>query len=143
MKICQRCGTRYHPIQADLGLCTGCALELSPCRAPHSTTVWQGTESPKCDIHASRGYLGVEALYDGKTNMGPWACMCQACYNVHGIGLGLGKGQKYVPAPPPPPKPMTVGAALAAARKSPDHFTEELKKIWDEARASADTEEGT
>ena len=32
---------------------------------------------------------------DGKTNMGPWALMCEKCHQKFGCGLGIGKGQKY------------------------------------------------
>ena len=34
-----------------------------------------------------------EAKYDGKTTFGPWALLCQNCFQNNGIGLGLGKGQ--------------------------------------------------
>lgn len=32
---------------------------------------------------------------DGKTKMGPWACMCIRCHDRYGVGLGMGKGQRY------------------------------------------------
>ena len=32
---------------------------------------------------------------DGKTQMGPWANMCQPCHTKYGVGLGTGRGQKY------------------------------------------------
>ena len=42
------------------------------------------------------------ATVDGKTKMGPWAFMCEACHTVFGVGLGVGKGQrlpnKFLPA---------------------------------------------
>ena len=38
----------------------------------------------------------VEALYDAKTVMGPWAYMCQAHYLQYGDGLGLGMGQRLI-----------------------------------------------
>ena len=38
----------------------------------------------------------TEAKYDAKTKVGPWVYMCQAHFDVHGIGLGLGKGQELV-----------------------------------------------
>lgn len=50
---------------------------------------------PKCDLCAQEGRL-IDARYDAKTNMGPWANMCQRHYNTYGIGLGLGLGQKLV-----------------------------------------------
>lgn len=34
------------------------------------------------------------ATIDGKTQMGPWASMCDLCHKAHGCGLGLGKGQR-------------------------------------------------
>ncbi len=45
---------------------------------------------PRCD------FCDSQAAYDGKTQMGPWANMCEAHFQAHGIGLGLGKGQKLV-----------------------------------------------
>jgi len=35
-----------------------------------------------------------DAEYDGKTVRGPWAYMCEGCFDEYGIGLGTGKGQK-------------------------------------------------
>lgn len=37
-----------------------------------------------------------DVFYDAKTKMGPWANMCNECYNQYGVGLGMGKGQKYL-----------------------------------------------
>jgi hypothetical protein len=34
------------------------------------------------------------AEYDGRTNMGSWANMCQPHFDEHGVGLGPGRGQK-------------------------------------------------
>ena len=45
---------------------------------------------PKCD------FCDRQAAYDGKTKMGPWANMCEAHFNVYGIGLGLGRGQRLI-----------------------------------------------
>jgi hypothetical protein len=46
----------------------------------------------KCDFcHKECG----KTLYDGMTDMGPWAVMCQQCFRMHGVGVGPGKGQKY------------------------------------------------
>lgn len=45
---------------------------------------------PQCDMCS-----GI-ARYDGRTVMGPWAYMCEKCFNIYGFGLGLGKGQKFV-----------------------------------------------
>lgn len=37
-----------------------------------------------------------DVFIDGKTRMGPWACMSPTSFKVFGIGkLGLGFGQKY------------------------------------------------
>jgi hypothetical protein len=46
---------------------------------------------PKCGICKVRN-----AQYDGQTQQGPWAYMCEACFQIHGIGLGLGKGQRLI-----------------------------------------------
>lgn len=46
-------------------------------------------EKPTCD------YCGQsKAHYDAKTKHGPWAYLCEECFQKIGIGLGLGKGQK-------------------------------------------------
>lgn len=34
-------------------------------------------------------------MYDGKTCYGPWANMCDTCFNTIGVGLGTGLGQQY------------------------------------------------
>jgi len=52
-------------------------------------------ELPECDIH-KQYVAGVPALYDGKTVHGPWAYMCQPCFDALGVGLGLGKGQRLI-----------------------------------------------
>lgn len=52
-----------------------------------STSVKVETK-PACD------FCGSPADYDGKTNMGPWAYMCQGHFDTMGIGLGTGRGQK-------------------------------------------------
>ena len=47
---------------------------------------------PACDFGCVK-----TADYDGMTKMGPWAYMCQSCFDVNGLGeLGLGKGQRLV-----------------------------------------------
>lgn len=53
---------------------------------------------PNCDVHmmAKPGSPRVEALYDGKTTGGPWAYMCQECFDEHGVGLGIGRGQRLL-----------------------------------------------
>lgn len=51
---------------------------------------WMG--DTKCDFcHKECG----NTLYDGKTDMGPWAVMCDMCFHDHGVGLGTGMGQQY------------------------------------------------
>ena len=50
---------------------------------------------PDCDFC---GKFGVKetARYDAVTVYGPWANMCQTCFEMHGTGqLGLGKGQRF------------------------------------------------
>ena len=51
---------------------------------------------PNCDVCASAGIRDQVAKYDGKTIMGPWANMCQACFADLGVGLGLGRGQELI-----------------------------------------------
>lgn len=62
-----------------------------------------GTEAiifriPDCDIHKyDKGVDGVSALYDARTNRGPWAYMCQECFNEVGPRqLGTGYGQRLI-----------------------------------------------
>lgn len=53
---------------------------------------------PDCDIHKydKLAPSRVPAAYDGKTNSGPWAYMCETCFYIHGVGLGTGRGQRLV-----------------------------------------------
>lgn len=38
-----------------------------------------------------------EVVYDARTRMGPWACMTEQSFKMHGTGkLGTGFGQRYV-----------------------------------------------
>lgn len=46
---------------------------------------------PECSFHP-----GIAAHYDGKTREGPWAYMCDLCFQSRGRGLGLGKGQRMI-----------------------------------------------
>jgi len=48
------------------------------------------SEMPRCS------FCHQMAEYDGKTNQGPWAYMCDTHFKILGCGLGLGKGQKLV-----------------------------------------------
>lgn len=50
---------------------------------------------PDCDF-CRREDRTTAANYDGRTTYGPWAYMCQECFEQFGIGLGLGKGQKLL-----------------------------------------------
>ena len=38
-------------------------------------------------------FCGSWAVYDGRTIFGPWAYLCEACFQIFGVGLGLGRGQ--------------------------------------------------
>lgn len=53
---------------------------------------------PPCDIHVYvlKSTNPPLAAYDGKTAHGPWANMCEECFNQYGTGLGTGKGQKLL-----------------------------------------------
>ena len=56
-----------------------------------SNVVW--TSSSTCDI--CRKDCG-SVLYDAVTKYGPWATMCEDCWNKHSIhALGPGLGQRY------------------------------------------------
>jgi len=54
------------------------------------------TKLPKCD------FCDEPAEYDGKTKLGPWANMCEAHFQVFGVGLGTGRGQKLTLETPEP-----------------------------------------
>ena len=61
-----------------------------------STTV-KVARLPMCDIHKyNLNTPDVPAAYDGKTTMGPWANMCEDCFQDYGIGLGTGLGQRLI-----------------------------------------------
>jgi len=36
-----------------------------------------------------------DVFIDGKTQMGPWADMCEPDHEKYGVGLGTGLGQRY------------------------------------------------
>jgi hypothetical protein len=61
-----------------------------------STTKAYVASLPKCDFCAELGKPAVDAHYDGKTKLGPWASMCDEHWTMFGIGLGTGVGQEYV-----------------------------------------------
>jgi hypothetical protein len=49
--------------------------------------------SGKCDIC---GTTDNDPIYDARTRLGPWAWLCEACFERHTHKkLGLGFGQKY------------------------------------------------
>lgn len=50
---------------------------------------------PNCDFHWA-DEMAVPAMYDAKTKQGPWANLCQECYDKWGVGLGTGLGQKLI-----------------------------------------------
>jgi hypothetical protein len=53
---------------------------------------YSGIPPKTCDI-CKKNLVNV--FFDAKTKMGPWANLCQDCFNKQGVGLGIGKGQKY------------------------------------------------
>lgn len=76
---------------------------------------------PTCDIHEyEKGVKGVEAQYDGKTVRGPWANMCEDCFQSHGIGLGTGRGQRLIVGEKPEESKSDKRSALLAAIESGD-----------------------
>lgn len=53
----------------------------------------------ECDIchqGLAKDPMGQVIRVDGRTKHGPWADMCEECFQLYGVGLGLGKGQRYV-----------------------------------------------
>ena len=54
------------------------------------STVAKVAVLPQCDICKTE-----TARYDAATLYGPWAYMCQSCFEVNSTGqLGIGRGQK-------------------------------------------------
>jgi len=52
---------------------------------------------PDCDFCKVEKVSPIKkAVYDGKTNAGFWAYMCDQHFRDYGTGLGLGKGQKLI-----------------------------------------------
>lgn len=73
-----------HPDLADLDwLFSG-----APCEMEQDLTEVTVPKKPKCD------FCDEQAEFDGKTNLGPWAYMCNLHFGQYGLGLGLGLGQK-------------------------------------------------
>ena len=68
----------------------------------HTTVVMR--DIPKCDLCVhdvamnKAGSQKLDARYDGKTVMGPWAYMCETHFARLGVGLGEGKGQELIKA---------------------------------------------
>lgn len=60
---------------------------------------------PNCDLCMLKDKQ-TPAMYDGKTKDGPWANMCEAHFQSHGVGLGTGRGQR-----------LTVETELEQARR--------------------------
>ena len=58
--------------------------------------VWMGSVPAACDV--CQGKI-TTVFVDGRTKMGPWACMCPGCHKRDGVGLGGGKGQQYTYKP--------------------------------------------
>jgi hypothetical protein len=50
---------------------------------------------PIC-VYCKKEGKRITAEYDGATNSGPWAFMCQLHFGIHGVGLGTGVGQKLI-----------------------------------------------
>jgi len=55
---------------------------------------------PKCDFCKEAG-TDTDAEYDGKTNIGPWANMCDTHWGQYGMGVGYGTGQRLIVGEPP------------------------------------------
>ena len=53
-----------------------------------------------CDFCQQEGKK-VEAAYDGATQFGPWAYMCDLHFMLFGRGLGTGRGQRLIVGDPP------------------------------------------
>lgn len=51
---------------------------------------------PDCDVHKGDGQPGVQAYADAKLASGPWAYVCEKCFDQHGCSLGTGRGQMLV-----------------------------------------------
>ena len=63
--------------------------------AKHETekvVTWTNPPPAHCDLC---GLALVTQFIDGKTDRGPWGCLCPTCHREHGCGLGTGRGQEY------------------------------------------------
>jgi hypothetical protein len=62
---------------------------------------------PECDVCSIDHHRVRPALYDGKTVHGPWAYMCQECFDLIGFGRGP-LGQLLIVADEQPNKEGTT-----------------------------------
>ena len=53
---------------------------------------WLSTPPVECQLC---GESITQVFYDARTFVGPWACVCPACFHLSCVGLGLGRGQRY------------------------------------------------
>lgn len=51
---------------------------------------------PVCDVHRFNEQTHVNAVYDARTKFGPWAFLCEDCFQSLGVGLGTGLGHRLV-----------------------------------------------
>ena len=56
---------------------------------------WLSRKPEKCDLCKTPLRPPEKFFYDFRTQMGPWGCGCEECFDQYGVGLGTGKGQKY------------------------------------------------
>lgn len=54
--------------------------------------VWSSPAPQQCDL-CKKPITNV--FVDGRTQYGPWACMCETCHGEQGGMLGTGLGQKF------------------------------------------------
>lgn len=64
-----------------------------PCSETKPRKRWLGDVPTKCDV---TGVPITDTFIDGRTVMGPWACMHPDAHRNYGCGLGIGSGQRYV-----------------------------------------------
>ena len=53
---------------------------------------WTGS-APVCEFCGE--WTANQPFVDGKTKAGPWAVMCERCFDDYGVGVGPGAGQRY------------------------------------------------
>jgi hypothetical protein len=58
-------------------------------------TILKVHKIPKCDICLSHG-VEKDAVYEAKTTFGPWAFLCEECFNEVGISLNMGLGRRII-----------------------------------------------